>query len=120
MRSILVVDDYEPFRVVVRQMLEGDGFTVVGEASDASGAVAAVRSLRPDVVLLDVHLPGDDGFVVCERLQDVAPVPDIVLTSSHDIGAFRRRLRSSPARGFISKVDLTAGALVALLETRLS
>jgi DNA-binding NarL/FixJ family response regulator len=120
MRSILVVDDYEPFRAVVRQMLEADGFRVVGEASDGAAAVAAVRSLRPDVVLLDVHLPGDDGFVVCERLQGLAPVPDIVLTSSHDAGAFRRRLRSSAARGFISKADLTPGALVAVLESKLS
>jgi DNA-binding NarL/FixJ family response regulator len=119
MRSILVVDDYEPFRVVVRQMLERDGFRVVGEASDGFGAMDAARTLRPDVVLLDVHLPGDDGFTVCERLQDLAPVPQVVLTSSHDVGSFRRRLRTSPAKGFISKADLTSAALVALLEAPL-
>jgi DNA-binding NarL/FixJ family response regulator len=116
MRSILVVDDYAPFRFVVREMLERDGFRVVGEASDGVGAIDAVRTLRPDVVLLDVHLPGDDGFTVAERLQGLLPIPDVVLTSSHDIASFRRRLRTSPARGFISKADLTSAALVALLE----
>jgi DNA-binding NarL/FixJ family response regulator len=116
MRSIVVVDDYGPFRLVVREMLERDGFRVVGEAADGAGAIDAVRTLRPDVVLLDVHLPGDDGFTVCQRLQGLQPVPDVVLTSSHDVASFRRRLRTSPARGFISKADLTSAALVALLE----
>jgi DNA-binding NarL/FixJ family response regulator len=116
MRSILVVDDYEPFRLVVRQMLERDGFRVVGEASDGNGAMDAVRALRPDVVLLDVHLPGDDGFTVAERLQSLLPAPEVVLTSSHDVASFRRRLRTSPARGFIAKADLTSVALVALLD----
>jgi DNA-binding NarL/FixJ family response regulator len=116
MRSILVVDDYEPFRLVVREMLERDGFRVVGEASDGAGAVDGVLTLRPDVVLLDVHLPGDDGFTVCERLRTLLPAPQVVLTSSHDVASFRRRLRTSAARGFISKADLTSSALVALLE----
>jgi DNA-binding NarL/FixJ family response regulator len=116
MRSILVVDDYAPFRLVVREMLERDGFRVVGEASNGSAAVDGVLALRPDVVLLDVHLPGDDGFTVCERLQRFSPAPQVVLTSSHDVASFRRRLRTSAARGFISKADLTSTALAALLE----
>lgn len=117
MRSVLVVDDYGPFRHVVREMLErDDGFRIVGEASDGAGAVDAVLALRPDVVLLDVHLPGEDGFAVCERLQRLPPVPQVVLTSSHNVATFRRRLRTSAARGFISKADLTSAALVALLQ----
>jgi DNA-binding NarL/FixJ family response regulator len=116
MRSILIVDDHRSFRLVVREMLDRAGFRVVGEAADGIGAVDAVRMLRPDVVLLDVHLPDDDGFTVCERMQDHPPVPAVVLTSSHDIASFRRRLRTSRARGFISKTDLTPAALVALLE----
>jgi DNA-binding NarL/FixJ family response regulator len=116
MRSILVVDDYEPFRLVVRAMLESDGFRVIGEASDGIGAMDAARIFRPDVVLLDVHLPGEDGFSICERLNRLQPVPEVVLTSSHDVASFRRRLRASPARGFISKADLTSAAVVALLD----
>src|SRR5947207_292630 len=115
MRSILIVDDYGPFRHVVREMLEGDGFRVIGEASDGNTAIDAARSLRPDVVLLDVHLPGADGFAVCELLQRLRPVPEVVLTSSHDVGSFRRRLRTSQARGFISKADLTSAALAVLM-----
>jgi CheY-like chemotaxis protein len=116
MRSILIVDDHAPFRVVARELLERDGFRVVGEAADGAGALDAVLSLAPDVVLLDVHLPGDDGFRVCERIQQLPAVPAVVLTSSHGITAFRRRLRASQARGFISKADLTPVALTALLD----
>jgi CheY-like chemotaxis protein len=115
-RTVLVVDDYEPFRLVVREMLERDGFRVVGEAADGAAAIDAARILRPELVLLDVHLPGDDGFTVCERLQKLRRVPDVVLTSSHDVQSFRRRLKASRAKGFISKADLTSAALVELLE----
>jgi DNA-binding NarL/FixJ family response regulator len=115
MRSVLVVDDYEPFRLIIREMLERDGFSVVGEASDGPAAIDAARLLHPDVVLLDVHLPGEDGFAVCERMQALLPAPQVVLTSSHLAATFRRRLRASTARGFISKADLSSAALVALL-----
>jgi two-component system response regulator EvgA len=116
MRSVLIVDDHAPFRVVMRRLLEGDEFRVVGEAGDGPDALAAVRALVPDVVLLDVNLPGDDGFAICERLQELPAAPAVVLTSSHDLSSFRRRLRTSLALGFISKRDITPAALVSLLE----
>ena len=116
MRSVLIVDDHAHFRVVMRRLLEGDEFQVVGEAEDGGDALAAVRALAPDVVLLDVNLPGDDGFTICERMQELPAVPAVVLTSSHELSSFRRRLRSSLAYGFISKRDITAAALVSLLE----
>jgi DNA-binding NarL/FixJ family response regulator len=118
MRSVLIVDDHEPFRVVVRRMLERDGFSIVGEAADGGAAVIAVRSLRPDIVLLDVNLPDEDGFAVCERLHDLPDAPVVVLTSSHELASFRRRLRASPALGFISKRNLTSAAIASLLEAR--
>lgn len=116
MRSVLIVDDYGPFRVVARRLLERDGFSIVGEAADGGAAVAAVRALRPDVVLLDVNLPDEDGFAVCHRLQELPDAPLVVLTSSHEVASFRRRLRSSRAVGFIAKRDLTSGALATLLD----
>ena len=113
MRSILVVDDYGPFRLVVREMLERDGFRVVGEASDGSGAVDGVLALRPDVVLLDVHLPGDDGFMVCERLQALSPAPQVVLTSSHDASDLGPMVEGS---NFIPKSELSGEALRRILD----
>lgn len=112
----MIVDDHGPFRAVVRDMLERGGFRVVGEAVDGPTAIEVVDETAPDVVLLDVHLPGDDGFAVCERLRAGGTAPTIVLTSSHDIRSFRRRLHSSAASGFIAKTELSAGALAALLD----
>lgn len=116
MRRLLIVDDHAPFRVVARAMLERGGFLVVGEAADGPEAVAAVHLQRPDIVLLDVNLPGDDGFTVCQQLIDAQLGLAVVLTSSRDEASFRRRLGTSKARGFISKTDLTAAALVEVLK----
>src|SRR5439155_937912 len=87
MRTVLIVDDHAAFRSAARLMLERGGFEVVGEAVDADTAVEAAARLRPEVVLLDVQLPGDDGFRTCERILDasdgggIAP-PIVVLTSA--------------------------------------
>jgi DNA-binding NarL/FixJ family response regulator len=119
MRSVLIVDDHAPFRSAVRLLLERGGFRVVGEAGDGDAAVAAVRSLAPEVVLLDVQLPGEDGFAICARILGAtdpgASAPVVVLTSGRPIGTFRRRLALSQAAGFIAKTDLTAPALLALV-----
>ena len=62
--SVLIVDDHEGFRAGARALLEAEGFEVLGEAGDGESAVEQARSLRPQVVLLDVQLPGIDGFAV--------------------------------------------------------
>jgi DNA-binding NarL/FixJ family response regulator len=113
--SVLIVDDHDGFRVGARELLEADGFQVVGEAADGRAAVEATERLRPDVVLLDVQLPDLDGFAVAERLAAHADPPTVVLVSSRSREAYRRRLKSSPVRGFISKAELSGQCLAALL-----
>jgi CheY-like chemotaxis protein len=120
MHSVLIVDDYAPFRSAVRVLLERGGFRVVSEEGDGVGALDAVRRLRPDVVLLDIQLPGDDGFAVCERILDARGIPGavppvVVLTSGRPLSTFRRRLAFSHAAGFIAKTDLTAAGLSVLV-----
>ena len=66
--SVLIVDDHPSFRLSARRMLEAYGYTVVGEAEDGERALAAARRLGPDLVLLDIQLPGIDGFEVALRL----------------------------------------------------
>jgi len=67
--TLLIVDDHPGFRSLARRLLEAGGFEVVGEAADGHAAIAAARTLRPDVVLLDIQLPDIDGFEVTALLR---------------------------------------------------
>ena len=114
-QTVLIVDDHEGFRASVRALLETGGFDVVGEAADGMGAVEAVALLRPDIVLLDIQLPGLDGLAVAEQLTAGRDAPAVVLTSSRDAAVYGLRLRETSARGFIQKSALSGEALVALV-----
>lgn len=112
---VLIVDDHQPFRAVARELLEGAGYVVTGEAADAAEALAAVAADAPDAVLLDVQLPDRDGFAVAEALAS-AGGPAVVLISSRDAEDYGRRVETSGARGFIVKSKLSAAAFAAMLE----
>jgi DNA-binding NarL/FixJ family response regulator len=114
--TVVIVDDHAGFRSSARALLEAEGFDVVGEADDGASALAAVDLLRPRVVLLDIQLPDIDGFEVAERLAGAGDPPVVVLISTRAISAYRRRLARSPARGFISKSELSGNALSALVS----
>jgi DNA-binding NarL/FixJ family response regulator len=113
--TALIVDDHPSFRRFARKLLEAAGLVVVGEAGDGASAVAAVRALTPDVVLLDVLLPDTTGFEVARALAAEPERPLVVLTSSRsaaDLGGLADR---DGAAGFIPKSDLTVAALAALV-----
>jgi DNA-binding NarL/FixJ family response regulator len=114
--SVLIVDDHAGFRSGARALLEADGFDVLGEAADGQSAMQEARRLRPQVVLLDVQLPGMDGFAVAERLAAEPSAPAVVLVSSRGRGAYRTRLESTPARGFITKAEFSGECLSSLLD----
>jgi len=113
--SVLIVDDHPSFRATARMLLEIEGYQVIGEAPDGMTALARVRELDPDVVLLDVNLPDIDGFEVAGRLRNGSGRPTIVLCSSRDPSDFGPLVARSGARGFISKADLSGASLAALL-----
>jgi DNA-binding NarL/FixJ family response regulator len=113
--TLLIVDDHEGFRASARAMLEAEGFDVVGEAADGAEAIEAVALLRPEIVLLDIQLPGLDGLAVAEQLAAGPNAPAVVLTSSRDATAYGPRLGQTSARGFIPKSGLSGEALAALV-----
>jgi DNA-binding NarL/FixJ family response regulator len=112
--TILIVDDHPSFRRCARALLEADGFAVIGEAEDGEGALSAIDSLHPEVVLLDIQLPDMDGFAVLDQLGTDGP--QVVLVSSREAADYNGLIRSSGARGFISKADLTGSAVRFLLR----
>jgi len=81
---ILVVDDEAPIRDLVRGYLEREGFAVEA-AVDGPSAVEAVRAAAPEVVILDVMLPGLDGLEVCQRLRAAGNVPILMLTAKDTV-----------------------------------
>lgn len=115
-RTVLIVDDHADFRHSAAALLEAEGFHVVGEAADGPGAVRAVALLRPDIVLLDIQLPGRDGLSVAEEFGAAPDPPAVVLISSREAAAYQPRLLQSPAKGFIPKSALSGAAISALLE----
>jgi CheY-like chemotaxis protein len=113
--TVLIVDDSASFRWFARELLDAEGFAVIGEAATGSAAVQAVGRLDPDVVLLDIALPDIDGFEVCARITRPGRArPAVVLTSSRDAEDFHGRLDASAARGFLPKASLTGAALAAV------
>jgi DNA-binding NarL/FixJ family response regulator len=113
--SILIVDDHADFRMRTRALLEAEGFLVVGEATDGASGVEAVRSLNPDLVLLDIGLPDVDGFEVARGLAAGFRPLSIVLVSSRPATDYGRRIADSPALGFIAKEDLSGAAIRSLM-----
>jgi DNA-binding NarL/FixJ family response regulator len=113
--TVLVVDDHAGFRASVRELLEAEGFEVVGEAVDAASGIEAARSLRPDLVLLDIQLPDTDGILASRRIAELNGRTAVVLTSSCDIADIATALAESPARGFIPKSELSGGTIRELL-----
>jgi CheY-like chemotaxis protein len=113
--SVLIVDDHPGFRAAARRLLEIEGYIVVGEAVDGLSGLDAARTLRPDVVLLDIQLPDVDGFEVCERLSGDADAPAVVLTSSRDPSDFGPCLARAAACGFVPKAELSGAGIADML-----
>ena len=116
-KTVLIVDDHPSFRASARALLESEGFTVVGEASDGASAVTAIERLHPEIVLLDVQLPDKDGFSICEECFEERNGyrPKVVLVSSRDACDYGDLIAASGARGFIPKAELSGETLAALV-----
>jgi DNA-binding NarL/FixJ family response regulator len=113
-RSVVIVDDHAMFRTGVRAEL-ADSVEVLGEAADVDQAVAAVMRLRPEVVLLDVHLPGGGGVEVMRRVANRVPDTRFLALSVSDaaedvIGTIR-----GGARGYVTKT-ITGPELVSAID----
>ncbi len=99
-QSVLIVDDEPMARTLLRLMLVRAGFKV-SEAEDGYDALEKVKISRPDVMLLDVMMPGIDGFTVCETLRadtKTADMPIVMLSAKSDIDSINRGIRAGATR----------------------
>jgi DNA-binding NarL/FixJ family response regulator len=101
---VLVVDDQEPFRAAMRVVVEEtDGFVVVGSATTGEEALEASAQLVPDLVLMDVNLPGIDGIEATRRLVSAPGGPVVVLLSTYDEDQFD--LAGCGAAAYVAKAS---------------
>jgi DNA-binding NarL/FixJ family response regulator len=102
---VLVVDDFEPWRRAVCSILGKDSdLVVVGECSDGTDAVRKCGELQPDLVLLDIQLPGMNGFVAAQQISQICPQTKVLfLSAQRSFDVVREALRIGG--GMIAKTD---------------
>ncbi|MDS1269848.1 response regulator transcription factor [Lipingzhangella sp. LS1_29] len=116
MTRVVVVDDQTLVRQGIRGLLDVAGIDVVGEADDGAAALDTITEVEPDVVLLDLRMPGHDGIWALEQLRDRGmDVPVLVLTTFDDDTLVLEALRAG-ARGYLLK-DVTLDQLTRAVET---
>jgi DNA-binding NarL/FixJ family response regulator len=101
---VLIVDDQLPFREASRMVVEmTDGFEVSGEAENGEQAIALVEELKPDLVLMDVQMPGIDGIETTRRITSVPHPPVVIVMSTHESGDYVDMATAAGAVGFVPK-----------------
>ena len=119
--SVLVVDDQAPFRLAARAVIKrADGFELVGEAETGEAAVEMAADLRPDLVLMDINMPGINGIEATTRIVADAPDAVVFLCSTYERSALPEGAGESGARAYINKEELGPVVLRDLWDARQS
>jgi two-component system invasion response regulator UvrY len=104
MIRLLVVDDHELVRIGLRHMLaDYPAIQIAGEAVDGESAIRMNREIKPDVVMLDVSLPGLSGFEVTARLKQACPALAIIILTIHEQAPYPGRLLEAGASAYLTK-----------------
>jgi DNA-binding NarL/FixJ family response regulator len=113
----LLVDDSDPFLEATSVLLEREGLTVVGVASNTAGALRQARALRPDVILVDIGLGDESGFDLARLLarNGQGGGAEVILISAHAEADYLELIAESPAAGFLAKSELSARGISRIL-----
>jgi DNA-binding NarL/FixJ family response regulator len=104
MIRVVLADDQELVRAGFRALLDGEAdITVVGEAADGAAAVAVARTTRPDVVLMDVRMPGLDGLAATRQLLEETDATKVVILTTFELDEYVFEALRSGASGFLVK-----------------
>jgi DNA-binding NarL/FixJ family response regulator len=115
---ILLADDHVTVRQGLKMLIESqDDMTVVSEASDGKAAVEQARALHPDVVVMDISMPGMNGLVATRTLKQIQPDAVIVILTRHGDDAYLQELLRAGADGYVLKQSAASELLQAIRAT---
>jgi DNA-binding NarL/FixJ family response regulator len=115
---ILLADDHVTVRQGLKMLIESQGdMTVVSEASDGTAAVEQARALRPDVVVMDISMPGMNGLVATRTLKSIQPDAVIVILTRHGDNAYLQELLRAGADGYVLKQSAASELVQAIRAT---
>lgn len=103
MTKVLIVDDAAFIRIQLRQMLEKNGFNVVGEAENGKVALKKIKELMPDIVTLDITMPEMDGIECMGEIKKLPHIPTVIMVSAMGQEAYVQKAILNGAKGFIIK-----------------
>lgn len=101
--KVLIVDDAASMRQVLRTLLNHHGYHVVGELNDGTQVLHTVQTLRPDIVCLDLHMPGKDGLSVMKELHAIMPEQTVVMITGDENPETRHAASEAGTAGFLRK-----------------
>jgi len=114
---ILVVDDHQEFRGIIKHLLHSEtDLSVEGEAADGLAAVEYVRHHRPAVVLMDVAMPGVDGFEATRLIKAMRPETKVLILTVHTEEGYPERARDSGADRYLPKQNVITHLIRAIRE----
>jgi len=113
--NILVADDHEVVRKGIRTLLESrPEWEICGEASNGRDAIAKTARLKPDVVLLDITMPGLSGLEAIPKILQACPDTKVLVLTMHDSGRMASRVLAAGATGLVLKSDASHDLILAL------
>ncbi len=116
---VLIVDDQAPFRLAARMVLRRtDGFELAGEAGSGEESVEQVAALAPDLVLMDINMPGINGIEATRRIIERTPATTVFLCSTYQLGDLPADAATSGARAYVNKEELAPAVLRRLWTER--
>lgn len=114
---LVLADDHQLFREGVKRIINMENdMEVVGECGDGIQVIEMCNQLRPDIVLMDINMPVENGVVATERLKDIFPAIKVIILSIHDDESYVFETLRKGASGYLLK-DMEAGALIEAIRS---
>jgi DNA-binding NarL/FixJ family response regulator len=105
--KVYIVEDDESMRIILKRLLRKNfsSITAIGESASAEEALREIPSFAPDIVLVDISLPGIDGIEMIQRLKPQCPDACVLVVTGHDIEPYQQTALKAGAHGIVSKMD---------------